>query len=345
MLDLPLVHISMEAAVSAGKKTATEGKQSRTQVLFPVPPLCLGRVYGCSLETRGGSEPFYLSNFGTLSPPSLPRSAEEGSTDFDPLNRGGVYNSIFHGAWQAYDPWESSSRLPAISDLYNGPGGCSMFRMFQGWLSMSTTSAGEGTLMVNPLLGKATAYFLLRPFFAPKKTAAEISSSDFLDSDNWLAEDETSSVLQGAVPSNCQELNTALHPHLDLANTMVHIPTVRPGDYVAWHSDTIHAVDSYHAGTTDSSVMYVPCCPLTEANVEYLVRQRETFFEGTPGPDFPSGEGEKEFVGRLTPDFVMGNISAEAQRGMGLARYDVGKKGMVGREREILERANEILRF
>ncbi len=26
--------------------------------------------------------------------------------------------------------------------------------------------------------------------------------------------------------------------------------------------------------------MYIPACPLTETNAEYLVRQRETFLEG-----------------------------------------------------------------
>lgn len=112
-----------------------------------------------------------------------------------------------------------------------------MFRMFQGWLSMSETGPGEGTLMVNPLLGKATAYFLLRPFFTPKRSPAESSGSAFLDSDNWKMEDEPTPVLQGAVPSNAQELNDALHPHLRLDSTMVHIPFVRPGDYVAWHCD------------------------------------------------------------------------------------------------------------
>ena len=42
----------------------------------------------------------------------------------------------------------------------------------------------------------------------------------------------------------------------------------------------IHAVDKTHAGKDDSSVLYIPACPLTEANAEYLVRQREAFFEG-----------------------------------------------------------------
>lgn len=42
----------------------------------------------------------------------------------------------------------------------------------------------------------------------------------------------------------------------------------------------IHAVDKIHAGKDDSSVMYIPACPLTETNADYLVRQREAFFEG-----------------------------------------------------------------
>ena len=153
--------------------------------------------------------------------------------------RGGVYRDIFRGEWEAYDPWESSCRLPVVSDLYDGAGGSSIFRMFQGWLSLSTTGPGEGTLMVNPLFAKATAYFLLRPFFQCKRDPAELSGSDFLHPDNWRLEhdDETTSVLQGAVPASGQELNAALHPHLQLADTMVHIPQVRPGDYVAWHCD------------------------------------------------------------------------------------------------------------
>lgn len=92
--------------------------------------------------------------------------------------------------------------------------------------------------MINPLLGKATAYFLLRPFFQPIKDPAEALGYGFLDSNNWRLEDETTSVLQGAVPSNAQELNADLHPHLALQDTMTHIPKVNPGDYVAWHCDS-----------------------------------------------------------------------------------------------------------
>lgn len=153
--------------------------------------------------------------------------------------RGAVYDAVFAGDWEGYDPWEASRRLPVVSDLYNGAGACSKFRMFQGWLSMSTTGPGQGTLLVNPLLGRATAYFLLRPFFEPVRRAEDGAAGweAFLDKANWRLEEARTPMLQGASPSHCQELSVALHPHLDLKSTMVHVPEVRPGDYVAWHCD------------------------------------------------------------------------------------------------------------
>ena len=163
---------------------------------------------------------------------SCERWEEEG------YGRGEVYKNIFCGEWEKYDPWESSCRLPVVSDLYNGPGACSMFRMFQGWLSMSETAPGEGTLMVNPLFSKATAYYLLRPFFKPiQQIGADVGQIAYLDPDNWIMEKECTPSLHGAVPSTCQELNNVLHPHLRLDDTMVHVPKVQPGDYVAWHCD------------------------------------------------------------------------------------------------------------
>jgi hypothetical protein len=157
---------------------------------------------------------------------------------------------------------------------------------------MSHCSAFEGTLLVNPLLQLATAYFLLRPFFTPKtgpssrvsvNGALEHTDTDeYLSPDNWKLEDKSSSWLQGANLGRGQELNALLHPHLNLPETMVHIPKVQPGDYVVWHCDGIHAVDKIHAGKNDSSVLYIPACPLTERNAEYLVRQRDCFLRGMP---------------------------------------------------------------
>ena len=266
---------------------------------------------------------------------------------------GGLYSSIFRGNYEAYDPWESSRRLPVVSKLYPGPGGSSVYRMFQGWLSLSNTSAHEGTLLIYPSLSLSTAYLLLRPFFHPHHPSP--SHPSYLFPENWILEPTPTSALHGAVPANGQELTPTLHPHLALPTNMTHIPTVHPGDYVAWHCDTIHAVDSIHAGATDSSVLYIPACPLTEANAAYLARQRETFAEGLPGPDFPTAAaaaagaegGEAGFKGRLEPDFVMRNLGGEGLRGMGLARWECGArgKGLREGERRVVERANEILGF
>lgn len=232
---------------------------------------------------------------------------------------GGVYNEVFSGNWESFDPWESSCRLPVESDLYNGAGACSMFRMFQGWLSMSHTGPGEGTLLVNPLFSLATSYLLLRPFFSPINTNP--ASSGYLDELNWQLDPIQSSTLQGATLGCTQELTATLHPHLDLTKSMVHVPRVAPGDYVAWHCDTIHAVDKTHAGETDSSVLYIPSCPLTDGNANYLARQREAFLNGTPGPDFPGGKGESEHLGRMGKADVSAQGGTEAERAMGLKAY------------------------
>ncbi|KAF5533931.1 DUF1479 domain-containing protein, partial [Fusarium mexicanum] len=92
--------------------------------------------------------------------------------------------------------------------------------------------------------------------------------------DPWDASGRVDAVnnreLQGATPGTGQELTGELHPHLELEKTMVHVPEIRPGDFVAWHCDTIHSVDKVHAGTADSSVLYIPICPITAQNAEYM---------------------------------------------------------------------------
>ncbi|KAK8181288.1 DUF1479-domain-containing protein [Phyllosticta citribraziliensis] len=263
--------------------------------------------------------------------------------------RGGVYDAVWQGKWEEFDPWESSCRLDAISDLHAGVGACSMFRMSQGWLSMSNTGPFEGTLLVNPLLAKATAYYLLRPFFTPKKPPtdpkSEVFEPAFLDPSNWTMEPEPSSWIQGATPGHGQELRAALHPHLDLSRTMVHVPRVKPGDYVVWHCDTIHAVDKVHAGSSDSSVLYIPTCPLTVENAKYLAKQRQNFLEGIPSPDFGGGEGESNHIGRHTVEEAAAYSGPEGLRAMGLLKWDDEASGLSLGEKATLRKANEALGF
>jgi len=211
---------------------------------------------------------------------------------------------------------------------------------------MSVTGPGEGTLRVNPMLRHATAYYLLRPFFAPRrKLGLEIDREGFLAPENWALESETTSQMQGATPGRCQELSEELHPHLELDSTMVDVPLIRPGDYVVWHCDTIHAVDPIHNGSGDSSVLYIPVCPLTETNARYLARQRDAFLNGTPGPDFPGGKGESEHIGRPGRELVEEVSGPEGLRGFGLQRWEEGGEKLAEGQREMLHRANEILGF
>ncbi|ETS74002.1 hypothetical protein PFICI_13868 [Pestalotiopsis fici W106-1] len=219
---------------------------------------------------------------------------------WQPEGSAGVYERILQGDWENHDPWDASTRVHANINLYDGLGACSMFRMFQGWLSMSTVSPYEGTLLVQPLLKHSTAYTLLRPFFRPVAQYGDIATEEYLKPSNWqfIAGEDMTSELQGATPGQGQEYTEFNHPHLELNRTMVHVPKVRPGDYVVWHCDTIHAVDKTHKGNFDSSVLYIPVCPLTEANARYAATQRQAFLDGTPGPDFPGGLGESQHVQR-----------------------------------------------
>jgi hypothetical protein len=273
----------------------------------------------------------------------------------DGYGRGKVYDKIWQGKWEEYDPFEASCRVPAVSDLYEGAGACSMFRMFQAWLSMSSTGPKEGTLQVYPHIKLSTAYFLLRPFFEPinppsvsldgGKDMLQFSPEN-LKAENWRLKstDEMSSELHGANPSHAQELTEAFHPHLELGKTMVHVPRIDAGDYVVWHCDGIHAVDKVHQGTSDSSVLYIPVCPTTESNAKYLLRQRETFLGGYPGPDFPGGKGESEHANRPTSEYLKSHVAKEGLQAMGLEKLAVDTAETDG-GRLVVAKANEILGY
>ncbi|OAA45422.1 DUF1479 domain protein [Metarhizium rileyi] len=256
---------------------------------------------------------------------------------------GGVYDRVLSGDWENYDAWDASGRVQAVNNLYDGLGACTMFRMWQGWMSMSKTSPHEGTLLLNPLIHMATAYVLLRPFFSPLN---ESRSPRFLDESNWkfIGEADMDSELQGASPGHGQELTDELHPHLELERTMVHVPEIKPGDFVAWHCDTIHSVDKVHSGRGDSSVLYIPVCPVTDINAAYIARQRQAFRDGTPGPDFPGGEGESRHIGRPTEDMLRSWTDDRGRQAFGLDKIEVRDGAFLG-EREVVERANIALGF
>ncbi|KAK4161757.1 hypothetical protein QBC43DRAFT_216932 [Cladorrhinum sp. PSN259] len=258
---------------------------------------------------------------------------------------GGVYDSIFQGEWEkGYDAFDPTGRVGAVTNLYDGLGACSMFRMFQGWMSMSNVKPGEGTLQVYPLVKEGLVYILLRPFFRAKRLGR--IQEGYLEEDNWefTGGEKMESALQGATPGHGQEMNEELHPHLELGRTMVNVPEVRPGDYVVWHCDTIHAVDRTHHGKSDSSVLYIPVCPTTESNAQYVARQRAAFLEGTPAPDFPGGKGESNHIGRPTVDYIKKHCSDLGVQSTGLERLVALEKDTPGGE-EAVRLANKVLGF
>lgn len=87
--------------------------------------------------------------------------------------------------------------------------------------------------------------------------------------------------------------------------------------------------------------MYIPVCPTTEHNAEYLVRQRQAFLDGTPGPDFPGGKGEAEHIGRATHKDVTDPM---ARRSMGLEKL-LAAPDMQPGAKEAVQKANALLGF
>lgn len=103
-------------------------------------------------------------------------------------------------------------------------------------------------------------------------------------------------------------------------------------------------MDREHRGKGDSSVLYIPICPITEINARYVARMREAWRRGTPGPDFPGGKGESEHIGRPTEEFLRSVTDADGLAAVGLEPLPEPVGGSEG-EREVVRRANKILGF
>ncbi|TGJ87529.1 hypothetical protein E0Z10_g1181 [Xylaria hypoxylon] len=387
----------------------------------------------------------YADRLRVLTPDDAPFASgahiDNGSVErWEPDGYGasGTYSPVFSGRWEEYDPWNSSPRLRITTDLYNRSGSCSMFRMFQGILSLSSIPAGSGALTVCPMLQLSTAYLLLRPFFTPRyKNPAEMgmrgtgrkAELDFLHPNNWNLNVSQTSILHGAVPGYVQELSSALHPHLQLDQTMVSVPDLEPGDYVIWHPDAVHAVDtawftttanpstysppsypfrpgpppsspfspistpyssksssrsgslsSFSFGSTysslssipspsyahthsrtssatpaypssraapDTTLLYIPACPLTQTNALYLSRQRRAFLLGHAAPDFfeaggtNGSTGERAHTGRAGVQDIADAGGEEGLRSMGLTPWGEPRRSEKSRNSRERERERE----
>ena len=184
-----------------------------------------------------------------------------------------VYENIFAGDWQGYDPFDGTHRLNTRE--IPSPAVCSMFRTYQGWTALTRQGPKDGTLRLIPI-AEGIAYVLLRA----------------------LQDDVDEADLCGAAPGRALGVSPEWHP--DLIAGLVSIPEVMPGDTVFWHTDICHAVGDEHTGSEYASVIYIGSAPDCPKNRAYLPKQRQAFLEGRSAPDFAAMDFEVEFKGRAT---------------------------------------------
>ncbi|KAJ9634474.1 hypothetical protein H2204_006299 [Knufia peltigerae] len=238
------------------------------------------------------------------------------------------YAAIFEGRWQDWDGWAADERLNARSDLYANETSCSAWRSLQGWMSLSHTNTGEGTLRLLPSLKASVAYLLLKPLFV---------DGEF---------DESQPTFPGATPGSTQFFpSPEHHPHLALDRALIGIPPVKPGDYVFWHCDLVHGVDSTNPGENDSTVFYNACNPLTPYNLDSLLSTREAFLKGVPPRDFErlqegyEVENQHEDCGARLENI----LCDDGLRAMGFLALDEDAEGLTEGQKRMRVLANEVL--
>ncbi len=185
-----------------------------------------------------------------------------------------TYQSIFHGNWESYNPFNVGGRLE-VKEIPS-PAVCRAFRSFQGWTALTRQGLNDGTLQLVPMLKPLTAYTLLRP----------------------LLDDVPDDLLCGSQPKRAHAATQEWHHHL--MKGLVPIPEVYPGDTVWWHPDMIHAVADEHCGKECSSVIYIGAAPLCVKNANFLKEQKDSFLSGESSPDFAAEHREVSYQNRGT---------------------------------------------
>ena len=164
-----------------------------------------------------------------------------------------VYRHILNGDWPDYDPFEADYRSEAIMKESGYANGYSFFRAFQGWLTLSPSGPGSGTLRVLPLLKEATAYWILRPFMS----------------------DVPRDLFPGCYPAKTLHITEKWHQLL--ADHLVSIPDISPGDTVWWHPDTVRNIlKMYSCNEKNGLITVFPptmqCPPARSLRKLYLFR-------------------------------------------------------------------------
>ena len=178
-----------------------------------------------------------------------------------------VFAPLLTGGLAAYDPFDGAGRTGARVE---SPVGCTVFRTFQGWTALSEMQPVDGVLHVVPIPA-AVGYRLVHGL------AGELG----LDAE--------------AVPAPRRDAGDEL-----LAQAVVPIPAVEPGDTVWWHGDLYHLVGDATNDTRWGNVMYIGAAPSCPRNDIYRATLLDRFVRGASPVDFPADDFEVDFLGRAT---------------------------------------------
>ncbi|KAJ7018529.1 hypothetical protein C8F04DRAFT_1207065 [Mycena alexandri] len=273
--------------------------QARAHPNMLAASIWLKNLYHITVEQKvqGYADRFRIRHPGIMwgrHPPHIDGGAIERWED---ENFPACFADILSGEWSKHDPYALEPRLDAQTSLYGRPGQSTVVRAFQGWLAISKTGPGQGTLKVFPDILLSNAYIIMRPFFRP---LVSLDSKDILDAKNWAFDMSTPDFPGIFIRDNGfwgLRPTTELHPHLLLDATMTSVPAVNPGDTIFWHCDVVHSVEPEHTGSEDSAVMYIPAVPLTPTNARYVERQKDHFLKGVPPPDYATAKTGVGLVG------------------------------------------------
>ncbi|EMG45594.1 ybiU Uncharacterized protein YbiU [Candida maltosa Xu316] len=248
-----------------------------------------------------------------------------------------VYQEIFNGNWEDWDPFKLDERTYSKENLYEDEEEgkstiCSCFRTLQGWLALSNNKSGEGTLRVLPSLKLSMAYIMLRPFFWKDPESGDL--------DDYEIDLETPK-FPGSKPGTGQLFLENFYHHLHQG--VISIPDVKKGSFVFWHCDIPHEVDREHNGDGHSSVFYYGQAPLSITNIETLLDTKHAFLNSISPADYRSQlteeQKEKESQGADVAH-LKGDVDAE--RAMGLKPFAI-EDGLTPGQLEIRKIANEAL--
>jgi hypothetical protein len=251
-----------------------------------------------------------------------------------------VYQEIFDGNWEDWDPFKLDARAYANENLYHDYSVardtiCSSFRTLQGWLALSDNKTGEGTLKVLPNIKTTMAYLMLRPLFWKDPESGNIDDYEM---------DLTTSKFPGATPSTGQLfVKDEFFYHLQQNRSSVGIPDVRKGAFVFWHCDLPHEVDKEHNGPDHSSVFYYGQTPLSLVNINSLLDTRKSFLENVSPEDYRTQLSEEVKKNEFQGADVKNIQNDEGFRSMGLKPFDVDEPNLTEGQRQIRILANAAL--